>query len=115
MSDTALRTIHLLDQEPWENADFLAGSRVPEGRAKQWLATNTLILADEPHPGTGQRRSYRLLDIYQGRLVTVAGERLRIGPKEAMEIVNESLYGSALHANSSLELEDLRKLFRYAD
>jgi hypothetical protein len=104
--------LFFLNQRPWQTADLLAAAGPPEGRLKQWLASGTLILADEPHPGTGQRRSYKLLDIYQARLVTVMGERLGIGPADAIKIVNESLYGTASADPKQFTLDDVRYLHR---
>jgi hypothetical protein len=115
MNTTFDTKLFLLNQRPWQTADLLAAAGPPEGRLKQWLASGTLILADEPHPGTGQRRVYRLLDIYQTRLVTVMGERLGIGPADAIRIVNESLYAPYLIDPKQFPLSDVRYLHRLPD
>lgn len=106
------RTLCRLSCATFELADVAAAAGIPVGRLKNWLQLGTVIAAEEPKPGTGKRRQFPLLDVYQLRLVATLGRHAEIGPAAASEIVNRALFDLYLAPGSGISLQHLREQYR---
>jgi hypothetical protein len=80
---------------PHQFAALEAATGVEKGRFQVWVKTGQIEFLEADHPGHGRRRSYRLIDIYQCRLI-VALVRQKLPISDAIEIVNRALYPASV-------------------
>ena len=96
--------LRALSARTFGTADVLAASGVSLERFKQW-AIRRIDFSDNPDPGTGRRRRFRLHAVYAYAGITTLTDQARLSVQDAARIMHITLYLEAFYSTNNISLD----------